>query len=166
MVPTNEAEARVVPRPARRASDGKRIDRTVSGGVDFCKAALTVLARTPIHVLCCGSAGHDSVTAVKKTPRGQWSDDKADQFLAAARDVLELWRDRGLDFEDFAGDAASKGRRCALGTTWSRSCGSARPDRAVRASRPIWRLAGVELTPQAVLDEPSSKSALRRGPRI
>jgi|SRR5918994_1355774 hypothetical protein len=48
------------------------------------------------------------VTTLKKISRGKWSEDKADQFLAAAREVVELWGDSGLDFEELAWDVASE----------------------------------------------------------
>ena len=83
---------------------------TVFGGGDFCKAALTVLARYPDPRALLRLGRARLVTTLKKLSRGQWSETKAEQILAAAREVLELWRDGGLDFEELAWDVASEVR--------------------------------------------------------
>jgi transposase len=80
------------------------------GAGDYCKAALALLERysDPEDLLRLGKAHLTGILA--RLTRGRWKEAKADQLLAAAREVVALWQDGGLDFEELAWDVASEVR--------------------------------------------------------
>lgn len=82
----------------------------VLGGSDLNKTALAVLERYA-DPRALKKLGRKRLTALLiRTSRGAWRETKADELLAAADEVLELWSAGGLDFAELAEDIAAEAR--------------------------------------------------------
>lgn len=82
----------------------------VLGGGDLNKTALVVLERYADPRALRRLGRKRLVDLLIRTSRGQWREAKADDLLAAADEVIELWSAGGLDFAELADDIAAEAR--------------------------------------------------------
>lgn len=82
----------------------------VLGAGDLNKTALVVLERYADPRALRRLGRRRLADLLIRTSRGQWREAKADDLLAAADEVIELWSAGGLDFAELADDIAAEAR--------------------------------------------------------
>lgn len=82
----------------------------VLGAGNYTKTALTILERYADPNALKRLGRKRLTNLMVSVSRGQWTESKADQLLAAANETLQLWNAGGLDFVQLAADIATEVR--------------------------------------------------------